>query len=118
MAKAELIGLDWGTTSFRGYLIEGEGSIVARIAEPQGILNVANGDFAGAFERLVGPWLSQHGNLPVIASGMIGSRQGWYEAPYVECPAATAEIAGRLVVVGTAGGRQVWLVPGLSYAGP
>jgi 2-dehydro-3-deoxygalactonokinase len=117
MDKAQLIGLDWGTTSFRGYLIGGEGRILARIAEPQGILNVPNGDFAGAFGRLVGPWLSQHGNLPVIASGMIGSRQGWYEAPYVECPAAAAQIAGRLVAVGAPEGRQVWLVPGLSYVG-
>jgi 2-dehydro-3-deoxygalactonokinase len=117
MGEARLIGLDWGTTSFRGYLIDGEGRILARIAEPQGILNVPNGDFGGAFDRLVGPWLSQHGNLPVIASGMIGSRQGWYEAPYVDCPAAAAEIASRLVAVNAPGARQVWLVPGLSYVG-
>jgi 2-dehydro-3-deoxygalactonokinase len=117
MGKARLIGLDWGTTSFRAYLMDGEGRILERLAEPQGILNVPNGDFAGTFERLVGPWLSQHGNLPVIASGMIGSRQGWYEAPYVECPATATEIAGKLVAVAAPAGRQVWLVPGLTYVG-
>jgi 2-dehydro-3-deoxygalactonokinase len=115
--NAGLIALDWGTSRCRAYLVDGRDGVIGRLDEPLGILSVPNGDFAGAFERLVGPWLSQHGNLPVIASGMIGSRQGWYEAPYVECPAAAAEIAGRLVAVATPGGRAVWLVPGLSYAG-
>ena len=30
---------------------------------------------------------------PVIAAGMIGSRQGWVEVPYVTCPAGLAGIA-------------------------
>jgi 2-dehydro-3-deoxygalactonokinase len=43
-------------------------------------------------------------------SGMVGSRQGWKEAPYVQCPAGFDEIAAELVEV-----RQgVWIVPGLA----
>jgi 2-dehydro-3-deoxygalactonokinase len=62
---------------------------------------------------LVGPWLQQHGTVPVVACGMIGSRQGWREAPYVECPAGAADLAGKLVSVASPGGNDVWLVPGV-----
>ncbi len=44
---------------------------------------------------------------------MIGSRQGWVEAPYLECPAGPAELAQALVAVPFAG-AEVRLVPGLS----
>ena len=31
--------------------------------------------------------------LPVIACGMVGSRQGWVEAPYLPCPAGLSDLA-------------------------
>ncbi|WP_439508327.1 2-dehydro-3-deoxygalactonokinase, partial [Yoonia sp.] len=37
-----------------------------------------------ALLALVGPWLQ--GSTPVIACGMVGSRQGWVEAPYAATP--------------------------------
>ena len=35
----------------------------------------------------------------VLLSGMIGSRQGWKEAPYLPCPAGAPEIAAALVAI-------------------
>ena len=55
----------------------------------------------------------------MLLSGMVGSRQGWVEAPYLPCPAGAAEIAAALVDVPfglTGGGVRVKLVPGLSDA--
>jgi 2-dehydro-3-deoxygalactonokinase len=46
-------------------------------------------------------------------SGMVGSRQGWVEVPYVQCPAGFDEIAAKLVKVAWAD-REGWIVPGLS----
>jgi len=51
------------------------------------------------FEELLGSWIREHGSIPVIASGMIGSRQGWIEAPYLDCPAGPDELAGHLTYV-------------------
>jgi 2-dehydro-3-deoxygalactonokinase len=51
-------------------------------------------------------------------SGMIGSRQGWKEAPYAECPAGVKEIAARLVEVQWGISRSAWIVPGLSCRDP
>lgn len=111
---AALIALDWGTSSLRGWLIDGGGTILDRRAGGPGILAVEDNDFAAAHRAFVAGWPS----LPSIASGMIGSKQGWVEAPYVRCPGGFAELAPGLretsdgalgVVPGFA-----WQVPGLA----
>src|SRR5215475_12064003 len=112
MGPASLIAVDWGTTSLRAYRVDAAGAIVDRLEAPAGIMQVPKGDFGGTFDRLVGPWLGQ-GRLPVVASGMIGSRQGWREAPYAECPAGAADLAGKLVSVTSPAGHEVRLVPGV-----
>ena len=52
-------------------------------------------------QRLAGGWFLAYPGLPIIASGMIGSRHGWREAPYVRCPAEPRDIAANLTPVGT-----------------
>ena len=42
-----------------------------------------------------GPWLAE-ADVPVIVSGMITSRNGWVETPYVDLPAGPAELADKL----------------------
>ncbi len=110
-----MIGVDWGTSSFRAYRLRGR-EVLDRLALPLGILGVAGGRFEGALQRAVGPWLAD-GERRILLSGMIGSRQGWVEAPYLPCPAATADLARALVPVPFAG-AEVLLVPGLSAADP
>jgi 2-dehydro-3-deoxygalactonokinase len=63
---------------------------------------------------VAGPWLEAHPEAPVIACGMVGSRQGWREAPYVACPAGLPDLAGGLVEAAVHRGRPVRLVPGVS----
>lgn len=110
-----LVALDWGTTSCRAYRIDAGGRVLETVSSASGILNVPDGDFDGAFEELVGGWIGPHAGIPVLASGMIGSRQGWSEAPYRECPAGLADLAEALHRHRTSRGRTVWFVPGLSH---
>ena len=52
-------------------------------------------------------------------AGMIGSRQGWVEAPYLETPCDGERLAGQLTDVPTSLGRTVRIVPGLcDLSGP
>ena len=111
--EASLIAVDWGTTRFRAWVVGGDGVVLDRVDTATGILSVAGGDFGGTFDRLVGAWLQKQAQLPVVASGMIGSRQGWREAPYVECPAGAGDLAGKLVTVTSPAGHEVRLVPGV-----
>lgn len=104
------IGLDWGTTTLRAYLAAEDGGVVEARQSPEGILAAA-GRFEEVFAKGIEGWPE---DLPVIASGMIGSRQGWIEAPYCACPAGLVEIAGKLVSLTTAPGRNIVFVPGLS----
>lgn len=110
-----LIALDWGTSSFRGYLLDREGIILDTISAPLGILQVPQGDFDGTYAKLVGPWLKTHGNLPAITSGMIGSRQGWHEAPYASCPAGAEQLVEKLVSINPSAGGTLCFVPGVDY---
>ena len=117
--RAALIGLDWGTTSFRAYRIDAVGRVLEQRSRDAGILKVQRGDFAGTLSDAIGDWLTAAPGLPVLAAGMIGSRQGWLEAPYATCPAGLPELAAGLVTVEAAGRRLVRLVPGvIRTAGP
>jgi 2-dehydro-3-deoxygalactonokinase len=114
------IGLDWGTSSLRGYLLAADGGVVESIAKPWGVQHLPAGGFAGAFQAVLAAW---HGrdhavrSLPVVAAGMVGSRQGWREVPYVDCPADAAAIARGLLPFDWEAGR-IHLVPGLIQRGP
>src|SRR5947209_3025036 len=110
MPDPQLIGLDWGTTSCRAYLIGANGAVLERITDGPGILRVESGVFGAALDAMIGRWDAA---LPVILSGMIGSRQGWVEVPYAHCPAATENIVAALARIDHAG-RTIALVPGLA----
>jgi 2-dehydro-3-deoxygalactonokinase len=111
---ARLIALDWGTTSLRAYLLGDGGLVLDRRAEPSGILQIADRDFAAVFDAVTARWRAGHPGLPAIAAGMIGSAQGWVEAPYVDSPADVESVAERLSIVPTTGLR---IVPGLAQRG-
>jgi 2-dehydro-3-deoxygalactonokinase len=109
-----LIAIDWGSSSFRAYLMAPNGEILDEVASGDGIGSVAAGAYPATLKRLIGRWLEAHPSLPVVASGMVGSRHGWREAAYVKCPAGPREVATQLTPVEADGGR-VHLAAGLSY---
>jgi 2-dehydro-3-deoxygalactonokinase len=107
-----MIGVDWGTTNFRAFRMAADGTVRDRRTGLRGILNVPDNKYADTLREEIGPWLAA-GENHVLLSGMIGSRQGWKEAPYLPCPAGASEIAAALVAIEFDWG-QVKLVPGLS----
>ncbi len=109
-----MIAVDWGTSSFRAFRIA-KGGATDRVDGPHGILQVPPGGFADVLRIAIAPWLAD-GERQVLMSGMVGSRQGWQEAPYLPCPAGAAELARALVPV-PFDGAQVLLVPGLKVDG-
>lgn len=116
--KPCLIGLDWGTSSFRAYLIGEDHQIIDKISTSKGIQNKGSLEFDDVLEDSIGQWLENYPKTFLIASGMIGSRQGWKEAPYVNCPASLNDLASHLEVVRTKQGRDLWLVPGIKIDQP
>lgn len=86
------IGVDWGTTNMRAWAFDSEGGIVDRRSSGDGILTVANKEFENTLMGCIGDWLESSQQIPIIASGMIGSRQGWVEIDYSHCPVHVAEL--------------------------
>ncbi len=107
-----MIGVDWGTTSFRAFRMARDGTVRDRRTALRGIANVPDSRFSDTLREEIGPWLAA-GEDHVLLSGMIGSRQGWKEAPYLPCPAGAPEVAAALVEI-EFDWAQVKLVPGLS----
>ncbi|MBL8287958.1 MAG: 2-dehydro-3-deoxygalactonokinase [Rubrivivax sp.] len=125
---ARLIALDWGTSNLRASLLGSGARVLATRSAAAGVMAVpgatgapaATDEGAGRFEAplmaLVGDWIDRH-RCPLVASGMIGSRQGWREAPYVQCPAGLSQVAAHLVPVPMASGGTLHIVPGLACIG-
>lgn len=111
-----MIGIDWGTTSLRAYRLDEAGAVLDAQESARGILSVSAGGFPAVLEAAIRPWLDA-GEGTVLLCGMVGSRQGWTEAPYLPCPAGPAEIAAALVALPFPGARCL-LVPGLLTRGP
>jgi 2-dehydro-3-deoxygalactonokinase len=106
-----MIAVDWGTSSFRAYRLGKDGSVLEKHAAPLGILHVEPGKFGEALMSEIGGWL-QADEAPILMSGMIGSRQGWVEAPYCECPADFFEISSKLREV-VWENHRAWIAPGV-----
>ena len=79
------IAVDWGTSSFRAYLIKDD--VVSDTVETNdGIKFVKDNNFENIFINLIEKWLIKNKKIDVLASGMLGARQGWIEAPYEKAP--------------------------------
>ena len=115
-SQSGLIALDWGTSSLRAYLLGSGGEVQEIRSWPWGIQHTPAGDFATAFRTAVGDWRERWPHVPAIAAGMIGSRQGWREVPYVDCPTDPTSIAAGLFAFDTGCG-SLHIVPGVMQRG-
>ena len=105
-----LLAVDWGTSSLRGAWLDATGKVLEERSFDRGILSVAPGEFPVVFQACFGDWMANPGAL-CLMSGMVGSRQGWLEAPYCACPAGFAEVAAQLAWVEPG---RIAIVPGLA----
>ena len=79
------IAIDWGTSFFRAYLIEND-QVSDSIHTKDGMKFLEKASFEKTLIKLIEPWLENNYKIEVLASGMVGSKQGWVEAPYQSTP--------------------------------
>lgn len=116
----QLLALDWGTSSLRAFLMA-DGKIVDTRHSAHGIQHLPSPGTPGyeqAFAAIADDWLRRWPHLPVVASGMVGSAQGWREAPYVRCPASTDDLARQGVKVASGLGPDILIAPGVLFDEP
>lgn len=106
------IGIDWGTTSLRAMLFDDSGEVQETRTRSWGIRQLPEGRFEAAFADICAGWPT----CPVIASGMIGSQQGWREVRYVDTPVDMEMLIGGLATIQAANDRSLFIVPGVRDA--
>jgi 2-dehydro-3-deoxygalactonokinase len=111
-----LIAADWGTTNFRMFLFGADGEIIARHAANIGLKNLGVLSFEQALTSVMKGDFARP-DLPILLSGMVGSRQGWVDAPYAACPSGIKDIAAHTVIA-PSDKLKIRIVPGLSAQSP
>lgn len=107
-----LLAADWGTSNFRLFLYSADGEVIARHAANIGLRNLGVLSFEQALTSVMKDDFARP-DLPILLSGMVGSRQGWAEAPYVAAPAGLKQVVAGLVSA-PSDKLKVKIVPGLS----
>ena len=97
-ANIAWIAVDWGTSNLRIWAMDGADRVVAKASSDAGMATLSQTEFEPALIDLAQPFLREGHKMPVICCGMVGSRQGWAEAPYLQvpCKAPTGTDATRI----------------------
>ncbi|MCV2863381.1 2-dehydro-3-deoxygalactonokinase [Albidovulum sediminicola] len=110
------IGVDWGSTRVRATALGAGGVLDQRDAPNTAMAGAASHE--ALLLDLVGGWLRPGVQIPVLACGMVGSRQGWVEVPYRKVPAAMDLVQGLSAAPVQDPRLRLWIAPGLSQESP
>ena len=117
-ARAAFVVVDWGTSSFRGWLMSADGEALAESRGGEGMLHCAAGG-AGGFSAVLHEHLARLGapaGVPVLICGMAGARQGWAEAPYLRIPTRLDALHEGAIRIDAPG--DIRILPGIAQARP
>lgn len=114
MRDVAWIAVDWGTSHLRAWLMRGDGSIMERRQSADGMGTLDRAGFEPALQTLCGDVLP----APVLACGMVGSRQGWAEAPYATVPCVPPSAQTATVAPTLQPGLSVRILPGVKQVSP
>lgn len=110
MDETAFIGVDWGTTNARAFRFDAQGTVVETRHCESGLLEIVDRSWREMFVEQFGDWTKGAPDAPVLLCGMVGSQQGWSEAPYVECPFDASILAANLHRIP---GTHYRIVPGV-----
>ena len=105
-----VVGVNWGSTNFRAYLIGPEGAALDEFAEAKGVVGLDRPAMAGLIKKVADRWPEKH---PIYASGMIGSHVGWASVPYASAPAGASDLKAAALETAI-GDVAVRILPGVS----
>ena len=112
MKQAAYVAVDWGTSSFRLWLVDRAGDILGERRSHEGMMAAGKPGFATVLQSHLEAVGAAPG-LPVIVCGMAGARGGWVEAGYVDTPARLASILKHAVTV-PGQDRDIRILPGIA----
>lgn len=116
MVKPQFAAVDWGTSSFRLWLMGENDAVIGESRSGEGMTTARETGFADVLARHL-DHVQAPADIPVIICGMAGAKQGWVEAGYLDAPAKLADIPeGATRVEGQS--RDIRILPGLAQRDP
>jgi 2-dehydro-3-deoxygalactonokinase len=112
-ATPAFVAIDWGTSSFRGWLMSAGGEALAESCGGEGMLHCMARGFAPVLRHHLAR-LGAVDGMPVLICGMAGARQGWREAPYLKTPTRLEALHEGAIQVDAPG--DVRILPGIAQA--
>lgn len=113
--KPYIVAVDWGTSSFRARLVDKEGRVISDISTNEGILK-SKGQFELVLQKSLQSLSHYHIGIPIVMSGMIGSKNGWFEAKYTDLPCSIHTLATNISIIPSSLG-EILLIPGVCKQG-
>lgn len=107
-----VVAVDWGTSHLRVWTLDCGGGAIDCHRSDRGMRTVGRAEFASVLKAEM-QTLDVLGDTPVIMCGMVGSRQGWQEAPYNKMPCRIDAIAANAVRVSD-DERDIRILPGIA----
>ena len=117
MSKAEWFAVDWGTSNLRVWVFDAENQLLDHVSSTQGMGALSPETFEPTLIELIDPYPGQ-GVSPVICCGMVGARQGWAEAAYMQVPCSAPDAKKALRVKSKDPRVDVRILPGLCQNTP
>ncbi len=109
-------GIDWGSSSFRAYKFDEMGCVTDTVSSSAGIKTIVDQNFEVVLHSAIGHWLEAGDE--VLLSGMITSRHGWIETPYLECPVKLERLYDNAVSHSLSHQVRALFLPGVCVRSP
>ena len=124
------IFVDWGSTNFRAFLMDGERAIDQLENPGRGVLAMFDHQsdtsraeaFSSFLANELSSWLHNYQACPILMCGAIGSREGWVDTGYTQAPASLEKIAANIHRIASDNPRlethPLYIIPGLTAGTP
>ncbi|MBT8152766.1 2-dehydro-3-deoxygalactonokinase [Epibacterium ulvae] len=116
MGDVSFIAVDWGTSSFRLWALEADGTIAVASDGPSGMAHLKGSDIGSVLDGSIAN-IGLDADVPVAICGMTGAAQGWCEAPYLQTPTPLHSLGREAVTVRESTG-DVRILPGTKQMSP
>lgn len=108
-----VIAIDWGSSRLRISALDRDGSIVRVASSAHGILLTPQSEQRARLTEALAQFRAAWPDAPIIAGGMIGSRNGLSESVPVALPAGVREIAAGIRPLTVDDATTVHMTPGV-----
>ena len=109
------IAIEWTSAAFRALLMDDD-KVLGERRSDRGTVSVPDRAFEATLREELADWTGKAERI--LLSGMITSRNGWIESPFVPTPASASDLATNAITHHVAGLPPLLFLPGIAQTQP